>query len=356
MTVNGVFQTTLEISPRSRYDAIDVRARIAETHGDVLEGFKRVLYCSHHTTAGYLDQRLAHRLHDRREGVDPYIRKFQTLFPIGAGYRHDELEMRTELSDEERKREPPNGDAHLTFIGSGLQNCVTYDHRSGVPVFFMDLDGVYRGEVRRRKTSIVAYRREEKIVESVAEVPVSRHAIDSVNLNDESIGLRQQIDELLRAHPVQNGRLDIRLDPSEQAAGVTVNEYETLLMRYDLTDVLDNPLRFVARQGRRMLQNPRALPAKSLGYARYDVVRVINRLIDATGLGDTAFEAFLTRLMAIPAARRLRFKRKLSLPVTLNPEGHGQIVAGRYQSPILIQWAPAPRQVRNLHLSLSRFS
>jgi thiamine phosphate synthase YjbQ (UPF0047 family) len=354
--VNGVFQTTLEISPRSRYDAIDVGARIAETYGDVLEAFKRVLYCSHHTTAGYLDQRLAHRLHDRRDGVDPYMRKFQALFPLGAGYRHDELEMRSELNDEERRAEPPNGDAHLTFIGSGLQSCVTYDHRTGVPVFFMDLDGVYRGKARCRQTSIVAYDVEETVAEGCVEVPVSRHAIDSVNLADERIGLRQQIDELLSAHPIQNGRLDISLDPAEQAAGVTVNEYETLLMRYDLTDVLDNPLRFVARQGRRMLSNPRAVPAKTLGYARYDMVRVINRLIDVTGLSDTAIVAFLTRLMAIPASRRLRFKRSLSLPVTMDSEGHGQIVAGRYQSPILIQWAPAPRQMRNLHLRLSRFS
>ena len=356
MMANGVFQTTLEISPRSRYDAIDVRARIVETYGDVLEDFKKVLYCSHHTTAGYLDQQLAHRLHDRRDEVDPYIRKFQALFPLGAGYRHDELEMRSELNDEERRAEPPNGDAHLTFISSGLQSCVTYDHRTGVPVFFMDLDGVYRGTPRHRTTSIVAYDREERVADRVAEVPVSRHAIDSVNLGDERIGLSQQIDDLLSAHPVENGRLDISLDPAEQAAGVTVNEYETLLMRYDLTDVLDNPLRFVARQGVRMLQNPRAVPAKSLGYARYDVVRVINRLIDATGLSNTAIESFLTRLMAIPASRRLRFKRRLSLPVALNPAGHGKIVTGRYQSPILIQWARAPRQVRTLHLSLSRFS
>jgi len=352
---SGVFQTTLELSPRSRYDAIDVRARIAEIQGDVLEGFRKVLYCSHHTTAGYLDQQLAHRLHDRREGVDPYMRKFQALFPLGAGYRHDEMDKRSELSDEERKREPPNGDAHLTFIGSGLQSCVTYDHQPGVPVFFMDLDGVYRGTARRRRTTIVGYDREETVTETTATVPVSRHAIDSVNLSDDRIGLRQQIDELLSAYPVENGRLDISLDPNEQAAGVTVNEYETLLMRHDLTDVLDNPLRFVASQGRRMLQNPRAVPAKSLGYARYDVVRVINRLIDATGLSDTAIEAFLTKLMAIPASRRLRFKRSLSVPVTPDEEGRGRIVSGPYQSPILIQWAPAPRQVRSLHLRLSRF-
>jgi len=323
--------------------------------GDGLEGFKRILYCSHHTTAGYLDERLAHRLHDRREGVDPYMQKFQALFPLGAGYRHDEMEMRTELSDEERRNEPPNGDAHLTFIGSGLQSCVTYTNQPGVPVFFMDLDGVYRGTARRRRTSIVAYDREETVAETQTSVPVSHHAIDSINLGDDRIGLRQQINELLRENPIQSGRLDISLDPAEQNAGVTVNEFETLLMRHDLTDVLDNPLRFVARQGRRMLSDPRAVPAKSLGYARYDVVRVINRLIDATGLSDTAIEAFLTKLMAIPASRRLRFKRSLSVPVTRNRKGRGQIVTGRYQSPILIQWAPAPGQARTLHLRLSRF-
>ena len=353
---NGVFQTTLELSPRSRYDAIDVRALFERNHGDLLEAFESVLYCSHHTTAGYLDQQLANRLHDRREGVDPYMRDFQALFPVGAGYRHDELDMRTELSDEERKKEPPNGDAHLTFIGSGLQSCVTYERRFGVPVLFLDLDGVYRGKPRRRTTSIVAYDREETVAEAVAQVPVSHHAIDSVNLGDERVGLNQQINELLSVYPVESGRIDISLDPAEEAAGVTVNEYETLLMRYDLTDVLNNPLRFVARQGRRMLQNPRAVPAKSLGYARYDVVRVINRLIDATGLNGTALEAFLTKLMAIPAARRLRFKRSLSLPVIRNEEGRGQIVTGRYQSPILIQWAAAPRRARTLHLRLSRFS
>ena len=47
-----------------------------------------------------------------------------------------------------------------------------------------------------------------------AKVPVSRHAIDSINLRDESIGLDPQIGELLRTHGVKNGRLD---DASQQA-------------------------------------------------------------------------------------------------------------------------------------------
>jgi thiamine phosphate synthase YjbQ (UPF0047 family) len=350
------FAATLELSPSSRFDAMDVRAAIAGLYDGVLERFRRVLYFSHHTTAGFLEQRLAHRLHDRREGIDGFVRSFQLLFPRGAGYSHDAMELRTELTDEQRLNEPPNADAHLTFMGSGLQSCVTYFNRPGLPVYLLDLDGVYRGTARRRKATVVAYDREELVAELEARVPVSRHAIDSVNLRDEDIGLDHQIDELLQTHGVENGRLDIVLDARERTAGLTVNEYETLLMRHDLAEILRDPLRFIARQGRRILHDPLAVPTKSLGYARYDVVRVIHRLMDATGLSDSAFEELLSRLMALPAERRLRFKRSLSMPVRTDDRGRSRIVTGRYQTPIMIQWAAAPGEARRIRLRLSRFS
>jgi thiamine phosphate synthase YjbQ (UPF0047 family) len=349
------FATTLELNPTSRFDLIDVSAVINRVHGDVLAGFRRVLYCSHHTTAGYLEQRLAHRMRDLPENFDPFIRAFQQLFPRGAGYRHDDLELRAELSNEERRREPPNGDAHLTFMGSGLQSCVTYRHEPGMPVFFMDLDGVYRGEPRKRVTSVVAYGDEEVVVDTEIRVPVSHHTIDSVNLGDSRFGLTRRIDEMLQKHRVASGRIDISLDPGERSAGVTVNEYETLLMRHDLAEVLRDPFRFMARQGRRMLRDPRAVPAKSIGYARYDMVRVINRLLDVVGLADSPFEHLLARLLAIPAERRLRFKRSLSLPIVSDRYGRSRIVSGRFQTPILIQWAPAANQLRRLKLQLIRF-
>jgi len=350
------FSTTLELSPRSRYDVIDVRRVFEQLYGDVLERFRRVLYCSHHTTAGFLEQRLVHRLHDRREGLDGFVHTFQQLFPQDAGYRHDQMALRSELSDDERRQEPPNGDAHLTFMSSGLQSCVTYLNHPGLPVFFMDLDGIYRGTARRRHASVVAYDKEVLVAEVETRVPVSRHSIDSVNLRDDTVGLNQRIDDLLQMHGIEYGRLDIVLDAREHAAGLTVNEYETLLMRHDLADVLRDPLRFMARQGRRMLRNPGAVPTKSLGYARYDIVRVINRLMDAAGLSDSAFEALLSRLMAFPAKRRLRFKRSLSMPVALDKNGRSRLVTGRYQTPILIQWAPAPGQTRRLDLRLTKFS
>ncbi|MCW8985057.1 MAG: hypothetical protein OQK55_06915, partial [Thermoanaerobaculales bacterium] len=114
--------------------------------------------------------------------------------------------------------------------------------------------------------------------------------------------------------------------------------------------------RFMARQGRRMLRDPLALPTKSLSYARYDVVRIIHRLMDATGLSDSAFEELLSRLMALPAERRLRFKRSLSMPVRSDEQGRSHIVTGRYQTPIMIQWAAAPGRSRGIRLRLTRFS
>ncbi len=345
----------LRLCPASRFDVIDVNRVLADRCGDALRDYRRVLYCSHHTTAGYLEEGVCRRLEHRLERVDPFIRSYQQLFPEGAGYRHDELEMRSELTDEQRRLEPPNADAHLTFIGSGLSSCVTYPNQPQLPVFFMDLDGVYRGAARTRTTSITAYTREECLDELLLEIPVSRHAIDSVNLGDRELGLHRAVETLVARNPVEHGRVDISLDPMERDASVTVNEYETLLMRHDLAEVLRDPLLFMARQGRRMLQDPRAVPAKSLGYARYDIVRVLNRLLDALNLTDSTFERLLHRLMAAPAARRLRFKRRVSFPVSAAGDGRPRLVHGRYQSPILIQWSSTPRQTRRLRVTLHRF-
>ncbi len=347
-------EITLELQPRHRYDALDVTRAIDERHGDVLSGFRKVMYCSHHTTAGYLEQPLVARLEDRRDRLDPFIRAYQGLFPKDAGYRHDCMHLRTELSEDQRRVEPPNADAHLTFIGSGLQSCVTYIHRPGVPVYFMDLDGVFEGRRRTRRTSVIGFNGEEKVAETSFTIPMSRHAIDSVNLADERLGLMQVIREMLDAAPVDVGRVDLSLAPTERSAAVTVNEYETLLMRHDLAEVLHDPLRFMARQGLRMLDDPRSVPAKSLGYAKYDVVHVINELIDALGLGESAVERVLARVMAVPASRLLRFRRSLSLAVSRAGSERPTLVYGRYQSPILIQWESTPRQARSIQIRLSR--
>jgi thiamine phosphate synthase YjbQ (UPF0047 family) len=344
-------ELNLTLTPRSRYDAIDVAARVRQEFDDALSPFRCVLYCSLHTTAGYLEQSLSSRLDNRRERLDPFMRAFQELFPPGADYRHDQLHLRCELSEDKRQCEPRNADSHLTFIGSGLRNCVTYLHRPGEPVYFTDLDGVYAGQPRTRCTRVLGYTAEETVARDRCEVPVSRHPIDSVNLADPRIGVLSRAQELVSGHGVARGRIDIALAASERDAGVTVNEYETLLMRHDLAEVLADPLKFAARTGVRMLRDPLSIPSKSWGYARYDVVQVVNELMDALKVTESALERLLARVMAVPARRFLRLKRSLSLLVS----DTGGIVRGTYQNPILIQWAGAPNGSRTLELTLTRF-
>jgi hypothetical protein len=344
----------LSITPVRRFDATDVAGLVRDRFGDVLDGFPRVLYCSLHTTAGYFEQGLARRLQHRRERLDPFVGAFRGLFPAGASYLHDQLHLRRELSLEQCRTEPRNGDSHLAFIGAGLSNCVSYLHHPGEPVYLVDLDGV-NGDVRRtRLTRILGYRRERVVAKVRIAVPVSRHPIDSVNLADHRLGIFVQAQELARRHGVEKGRFSIGLVPSERDAGVTVNEYETLLMRHDLAEVLADPFRFVARSGRRMLADPRSVPAKSLGYARYDLVHVFNELMDALKLSESTLERLVARVMAMPARRLLRLKRSVSMLVSdAGCPGEPDITHGTYQRPIMIQWASAAAGSREVELSLT---
>ena len=348
-------ELALTLTPASRYDVIDVAAAIRQEFGDVIAPYRRATYCSLHTTAGYLEQSLSARLDHRRDRLDPFIRAFQVLFPPGAGYRHDRLHERSELSEAQRSCEPKNGDSHLAYIGSGLRNCVTYVNRPGEPVFFMDLDGVTDGRSRTRRTCVLAYGREEMVATVRCEIPVSRHPIDSVNIADPRTGVLARGDELIRRHGVEKGRLEIALDACERDAGVTVNEYETLLMRHDLAEVLADPLKFAARTGKRILRDPRAIASKSLGYARYDMVHVLNELMDALRISESAVEALLARAMAVPARRFLRLKRAVSLLVSDGSGSSSAVVRGTYQNPILIQWAAAPSGTRTVLLRVTRF-
>jgi hypothetical protein len=351
----GPTALTVLLSPRERCDAIDVAATVRERVGGALDGYRKAVYCSLHTTAGYLEQGLAARLQRRGDRLAPFIRAFSGLFPPDADYRHDRLEERRELSAEQRTSEPKNADSHLTFIAAGLRNCVTYLHRPGEPVYLVDLDGVNGEQKRTRQTTVLAYNREQVVAQTTCDVSVSRHPIDSVNLADRRVGVLPLAEELRLRHGVERGRVDIALAAGERDAAVTVNEFETLLMRYDLTEVLRDPLRFIARQGKHMLADPLAIPAKSLNYAKYDVVHVLNELIEALRLSESAVERLLARMMAVPAARRLRLKRSLSLLVT-DFGGDPHIVRGTYQSPILIQWGAAPARRRALEITLTRFA
>src|SRR3954466_1742662 len=288
----------LTLAPQRRFEAIDVTRRIVQEAGDVLRRHRRALYCSLHTTAGYLDQSLSTRL--RTDGnLSQFFGTFNALFPEGAEYHHDRMELRSELTDAQKQVEPRNADSHLTYIGAGLRNCVTYLNRPGAPVYFVDLDGTCDAKRRSRTTTVVAYDHERVVTRTSVRIPVSKHPIDSVNLAEPRRGLLTQVNELLAQSGLERGRVDLIVEPSERNVGITVNEYETLLMQHDLVDVLRDPLRFAKIKTRHMLNDPLAIPGKTLNYAKYDVVRVLNSLMEVLGLEQSSFERLVAKVMAV---------------------------------------------------------
>lgn len=327
---------------------------------DLLDTFPRALYCSYHTTAGYLDQSVAARLVQTKAtpaGIQSYMAVFRSLFPEGAGYRHDELSLRDELTEHEKEREPKNADAHLAFIGAGLRNCVRYNNRRPEPVYFIDLDGVVGEQPRRRTTSVLGFNAEEVVSRERVSVPVSAHPVESVNLKEAGIGLYAHIQESIAKHGITKGRVHLSLAAGERHAGLTINEYETLLMRHDLAEVLGNPLRFMAEKGRHALANPRAISARTLDYAKYDMVRVFNELFDVVGMKRTRLESAIARVIAVPARRFLGMKRTVTLPVSdRETAGRGTIAAGTYQCPIMVQWNHAAGGQRLIDVTLTRLT
>ncbi len=349
-------ELALNITPRARLDVVDVRARTAELHGDALNGFRRHFYASEHSTAGFLPQSLAARLISRFGGIGPYLDVFRTVFPEGAGYRHDQLELRDELAPEQKAIEPTNADSHLAFMGGGLRACVTDDALREAPVYFVDFDGVYRDVPRKRMARVVGFNQEEVVARATISVPVSGHPIDAVNLREARLGLFAQVEDLIQSHGVTKGCVRLELATSEQFASLTVNEYETLLMKHDLAEVLQNPLRFAAEKVRHAWNDPRAVPAKALGYAQYDLVRALNKLLDSLGLHTSRVERLVARSLEAPASRFLRMRRSVDLMVSdAKTEGRGELVQGLYQSPILVQWRPARGETRTLDVALTRF-
>lgn len=346
---------TLEIEPQSRFELIDVNRLIARSD-DSFDAFDKAVYCSYHTTAGYLDQNFCERLRHDAESVETYVEAFRKLFPPDADYLHDQMELRDELTESQRLVEPRNADSHLTYISSGLGSVVTYENMPDQPVYFVELDGVSDERRRRRRTTIIGYNRSVKEKSVIRDIPVSAHPMDSINLRSSELGLYDELNEAIRALGISRGRIDISLHHGEHNAGLTVNEYETLLMRQDLVEVLRNPMRFMARKGYNMLRDPRAIPEKAKNYAKYDLVRAVNKFIDKTGLNESLVERVLDKFLSVPASRFLRMKRGVSLLVSdSDGTGTGQIVQGTYQSPILVQWRKSDAQARRLSISFVRF-
>jgi hypothetical protein len=325
----------LTLVPQRRFQAIDVSARVGEA-SDLLRRHDQALFCSFHTTAGYLGQSLSMRMHHRQDLLSQFFGAFHAMFPEGAAYRHDRMELRAELSEEQKVHEPPNGDSHLTFIGAGMKNCVTYRTCPDTPVYFIDLDGMGgRGKAsRQRKTVVVGFDRERPVARMCVTVPVSRHPIGSVNLADGRLGLVESINDLIRQMGIERARVDIALDAAERHAGLTVNEYETLLMEDDLMEVLLNPLRF-AQSGAEV---------------------ILNSLRHALRLDESSFERLVAKAKSFPARRFFRSRRVSFLAAPDPKDDVPRLIRGTYQSPILVQWQAAERQSRRVDVTLVELS
>jgi hypothetical protein len=353
---SGPTEVRLALVPAGRFDAIDVAQRARDEVGDLLAQHRRSLYTSHHTTAGYVEHGLAARLMHHRESVEKLFSVYRTVFPANAPYRHDEMDQRSELSPEQRQVEPKNGDSHLTFIGAGMRNLVTYPNAAAAPVYFIELDGESQGTKRRRTTDILGYDEERLVERRVLTVPVSRHSIDSVNLADPGLGLLDAVDDMIAASGIEKGRVDIVLGAGERNVGLTVNEYETLLMQHDLAEVLKDPLRFAKQKGRHVLDDPLTLPGKARDYATYDMVRVLNGLLEFLKVDESVVERLVAKAMAVPARRFLRRRRVSFLASDQRGEGRARLVRGTYQSPILVQWHAAAERARTVDVSLTELS
>lgn len=348
----ALLDLTLELAPGARFDVVELRSRLPVAQRDALEPYPHCLYWSAHTTAGFLDRSLTARLGPAR--VPTYVDALRRIFAEGAGYAHDRLDLRLDLDAEQRAVEPRNADSHLAFIAGGLRPCVTHPNRPDEVVCFVDLDGVNEGRPRRRLTRVIGFHREVVVGHTRLHVPVSAHPIDSINLKDPKLGIYGRLADFVARAGVGTGRLHLALDAGERHAALTINEYETLLMKYDLAAVLRDPLRFVAEQYRDVRANPRAVPGKALGYATYDLVRVLNSGLETLGLHGSIVEKVLARTLAFPAARFFRIRRSVDLLVAERGDGRAGLVEGVYQSPILVQWQRAPRLGRVLDVTLTR--
>ena len=349
-------EISLDITPQFRFEIIDITKKISGLINGDKNSYRKATYCSFHTTAGYLEQSLCSRLKHKKDNIKSYINAFQQLFPINADYRHDEMHLRNELTEAERRVEPKNADSHLTFISSGLKNCVTYVNKAEMPVYFIDLDGVSEFGHRTRHTNVMYYNAEEVVFEQKVNIPVSNHPIDSVNLRNPKLGYLEKLNEILSKYEIERGRVDITLDPSERNAGITVNEYETLLMTHDLVQVLKNPMKFMSEKGRYILHHPAKIPSRTREYAKYDFVHIFNELMDAFHISQSVFEKMLAKVFTLPAERFLRVKRGVSFLISNNGKNRSaKIVQGRYQTPILVQWKETPKLTRAITLTITRF-
>ncbi len=357
--------TTLNLSARSRLDMQNISEMLAKADNGSFTSFDKVAIASMHTTAGFLEQPFATKLGNSAEGIGHLVRSAHRLFPEGAPYWHDQMELRDELSEEQRKVEPLNADSHLAFICLGLCNSVQYTFAPKNPIYFIDLDGESRGTFRSRKVLAIGYNDTECIYEQSLSVDMpeqERCAVDlSKNISD--------FQALAAEHKIRQGLITFELEPDENHAGITVNEFETLLVERDITDVLLNPLKYIKNNVSEFARKPLMIPRKAKKILMYELHLAIRDGLKWAGRSVSAVEYIAERLhMRLPLleyvidrianpieARWMNLGSKARFLInTEDGETSGSVKIGTYQSPILIQWRRPDSDVRRLRARLLR--
>jgi thiamine phosphate synthase YjbQ (UPF0047 family) len=328
---------SLELRPDQRPEALDLRPRLSADLGISAGALPARLLCiSYHTTAGFLDRSLRTRVGRDPRRLEGFLDSLVQFFPPEAGYEHDRLHLRDELTEAQKLCEPLNADAHLAFIGGGFTNCTTYELDSGEPIWFVDFDGIYRDREDRpiqrvRKATLLGFDHEEVMLRLPLEVEVPAGAV-ALNLGDPQVGILSRLQDEVGRLGIQHGRVTLRLDAREMDAGLTVNEYEALLMSRDLIEVLERPFHFVQAVAERFSKTPLAAPVEAAASA-------LTRALEALGISPSRQRRILERALASTSPRVLRMRRHANLAVLPSDgfNGAGKIVQGTYQAPILVQ-------------------
>ena len=345
-------ELTIEVEPTSRLDLINMRHQPGCE--SITSDYTQLLFCSLHTTAGYFDQALLSQLRQTNVESLQFMQLFRRLFPEGADYRHDHLELRRELTDSQRDRESRNADAHLIFMAAGMEACVGRNLKSE-PVYFIDLDGVQGLTPRRRVTRVLAFNDEEVVAHVRVEVPMPNAEVSWLSLKSTQAEVYSTVKQLILRHSITRGLAHLMLSPEEREAALTTNESETLLMDYDMTEVLRDPLRFAFGTTVGHIQ----CSSESLRHrAPYDgrkIGETVGDLCRSLGIADSMIPAMVRRVTHVNARGFLHMKRRLSFFVSdLHTPGRGTIIEGVYQSPILVQWGKAKTGHRSIDIVLTR--